>query len=231
MSKVYELTGQRFGRLTVLQKSETKKRSQLVWLCKCDCGQQASVESWSLRKGLTRSCGCLSLEARSKPRPSIRKHGEGSNGKETPEYQTWAAMLSRCNNPNHKAFAHYGGRGITVCERWKVYQNFLADMGRRPDASYSIDRIDNSLGYSPENCRWTDAKTQMNNRRPAHLDKTTSVHRLFEHQGQARKVIEWLSIVGISQNTYRQRIRDGKTVGEAIFTPLHSRNPKICAAL
>lgn len=226
MSKAYDLTRQRFGKLTVIQKATTKKSGQLRWECICDCGNKIETESWSLRKGLTKSCGCFALEHRRQPRLYQRTHGEGSNGKETTEYKTWAAMLSRCNNPNHKAFAYYGGRGITVCASWHSYENFLADMGRKPDPTYSLDRIDNSLGYEPKNCRWADAKTQMNNRRPAHLDKATSVHQLFEHAGKTCKVVEWLKLTQISQNTYRQRIREGMTPEQAIFTPLKYPNRK-----
>jgi hypothetical protein len=99
-----------------------------------------------------------------------KTHGEGLG---TPEYRTWSSMLSRCSNANHKAFKDYGGRGIKVCERWLSYENFLADMGRRPSPELSIDRIDNDGNYEPSNCRWATATQQINNRRVSRANRTS----------------------------------------------------------
>jgi hypothetical protein len=149
-----------------------------------------------------------------------RKHGEGSNGKETPEYRTWSAMLSRCRNPNHAGYANYGGRGITVCARWDDYATFLADMGRRPSPQHSLDRIDNEQGYAPENCRWATWVEQNNNQRTRSAPTDYGMLGTLAHGGREQTVFAWLVEVGLAQDTYRSRRRKGMTIEDAIFTPL-----------
>lgn len=156
-----EMTGQRFGRLLVLCRTGLRSRTAL-WSCRCDCGQEVSVAGGTLRRGNTLSCGCLKRQRASEVGRRNLAHGEGHG---TIEYRTWAAMLCRCTNPDHRQFRHYGGRGIRVCERWHTYANFLADMGRRPSPDLSLDRVDNDGDYEPDNCRWATRKQQMNNRR------------------------------------------------------------------
>lgn len=154
--KFIELTGQRFGRLVVLRREgKGPIGTGILWRCMCDCGNETIVSGGNLRSKHTQSCGCYHSEV-------IVKHGQYL----TSEYTAWYHMKQRCYNPKCKHFNHYGGRGITVCERWlENFSNFFADMGNKPTPAHSIDRINNELGYSPDNCRWADKKTQASNRR------------------------------------------------------------------
>ncbi len=154
------ITGQRFGRLIALEPVKLKPK-QMHWRCRCDCGGETVVLGHKLRWGRTQSCGCLAsdiLIARS------TIHGHTPRGNHHPLYASWFSMIQRCYNPKNKSYYRYGGRGIGVCERWRgSFADFLADMGERPPG-LSLDRINNELGYSAENCRWSTPKEQANNR-------------------------------------------------------------------
>lgn len=148
------LSGVRFGRLVAVEDTGRRKQGQSVWVCRCDCGQSAEVQAGNLRSGNTSSCGCLQKEARG---ASSVRHGEARIGGHSVEYTTWWSMISRCRYPSTHAYPWYGGRGISVCQRWtgeSGFANFLADMGRRPGEGWSIDRINPDADYEPGNCRW-----------------------------------------------------------------------------
>jgi len=163
---VKDLTGQKYGRLTVISFVYFSKHGNATWLCKCNCGKMVNVKAGSLHSNHTKSCGCLKREQASK---RSYKHGHSGNRKDAAsvEYNAWTGMVKRCKNPKNRKYKYWGGRGVTVCKRWlNSFPSFLADMGTRPGPGYSIDRIDNDGNYEPGNCRWATAKQQNNNLRP-----------------------------------------------------------------
>lgn len=132
------------------------------YLCRCRCGKETRTCFSHLRRGIVKSCGCLNSE-----RTRLRNltHGEATPGNRSREHVCWGSMWQRCTNPKTQSYRHYGGRGIVVCDRWKKFENFLQDMGRKPSPDYSIDRINNDGNYEPSNCRWATKSQQMRNRR------------------------------------------------------------------
>lgn len=159
--RLIDITGSRFGRLVVLAFAGRRPTSDTLWFCKCDCGERITVESYRLRTGHTKSCGCLRADGKHRWR-----HGKSR----TKIHYVWMAMMNRCYRSNMPNYHRYGGRGIKVCERWHKFENFYADMGDPPLGSGSaarpnltLDRINNDGDYSLENCRWTDYKTQAKN--------------------------------------------------------------------
>jgi len=156
-----DISGQRFGRLTA-QWPAGKSKYGTQWLCSCDCGGLTVVFLNNLGRHAT-SCGCFRREVTGKKN---FKHGHTHNAKPSLTWRSWSSMLQRCENPNHKFFRNYGGRGITVCERWHTFENFLADMSERP-VGLTLDRYPDKNGnYEPGNCRWATRQQQAKNKRP-----------------------------------------------------------------
>ncbi len=161
----FDLTGLRFGRLTIIKYIQDIKK----WYGKCDCGGYKLANSSHLREGRIISCGCAKKENCG---VHLFKHGDASGGRKTSEYKTWKGMKERCRYVKHIAYENYGGRGIKVCERWiNSFENFLSDMGRRPTPKHTLDRIDNDGNYEPSNCKWSTRSEQRLNQRPRRLSK------------------------------------------------------------
>lgn len=205
MSRLIDLTGERFGRLVVEARDGSSPGSgNAEWLCLCDCGRRTRVNSKRLRRGETTSCGCYATEllvARS------RTHGMRTS----PTYQSWLSMRQRCTNPRAAGFDRYGGRGIRVCERWRSFESFLEDMGERPDGT-SLDRLDNNGNYEPGNCRWATSLEQVRNQ-----DNT----RRLTHNGVTLTLQEWAERIGIGYGALYDRLRYGWSTEAALTTPIH----------
>lgn len=170
MGKFIDLTGQKFSRLTVEKYVGKNKRGRSLWLCRCDCNKEVTVNSSDLKTGNTKSCGCFKKEIASQIGKSNKIHGYTH----TPTHNTWLAMNRRCNDINDCHYKDYGGRGITVCDRWNPkrggsFNNFLEDMGERP-LGKTLDRIDNDESYCKENCKWSTPKEQSRNMRTNRIE-------------------------------------------------------------
>ena len=167
MPAVIDITGRRFGDLRVLWRAG-KNGNGTTWRCRCLCGAKAIVPGYNLRHGLTKSCGCRRLAVGERSLKHGRKVVDPTSGKRVRDrsYTTWCSMRQRCQNKKKKNYSLYGGRGITVCDRWDSFENFIADMGERPIGK-TIDRFPNMNGnYEPGNCRWATPSEQRVNQRP-----------------------------------------------------------------
>lgn len=193
--QIRNLTGQKFGKWTVLQFGEIKSGKFYYWECVCDCGTKRSVMSNHLKSQRSQSCGCSA--PRGKDHGSF-KHGESNS----PEFKAWLQMLTRCNNRSANSWPDYGGRGITVCERWATdFSSFLEDMGRKPSSSHSLDRIDVNQGYFPENCRWADTKQQARNTRRT---------RWVTYLGREMSLAEACELSGVKYASANERLNSGR---------------------
>ena len=204
MGKFIDLTGQVFGRLTVISRVENPKNTSAQWNCLCICGKKTKVASGQLNNGDTKSCGCLYAETR---KTNNLKHGMS----DTLEYKIWKDMKQRCYSKTQMA-KHYRDRGIKICDRWlESFENFYADMGPRPTTEYSIDRIDNDGDYCPENCRWA-TKTEQNN-------NTRKNVRLTLHN-ETKTIAEWSRILGLPYDLIRHRKGYGWSDEKVLTTPV-----------
>lgn len=188
-----------FGRLTVIQDGRRPK----VW-CRCVCGGEIWVNLDNLKYGRTRSCGCLRYEVRGVYQTT---HGLSH----TPEIRVWSTMIQRCSNPRKDDYARYGGRGIRVCERWKQFTAFYEDMGPRPSPEHSIDRVDNTAGYSKDNCRWATRVEQQNNKRS---------NRLVVLDGVVMSLAQACRMRNLPYSPIQLRLRRGWSTADAFSTPI-----------
>ena len=156
MGTTQNLIGKRFDRLLVKEYVETTRQGY-IYLCVCDCGNETKADRYRLTKGIRKSCGCKMRE--------IGKRSATHGKTKTKEHISWVHMRQRCNNPNTVGWENYGGRGITICERWSDFSLFLEDMGVAPSTNHTLDRIDVNEHYTPENCRWADKSVQARNTR------------------------------------------------------------------
>lgn len=192
MPKAQDLSDKRFGKLIAINLTgEIRKNQGKMWHCLCDCGNTTEVSCGVLNSGAVKSCGCLRVDVGTLLGKGRFKHGEG-HGRKTKEYRTWTSMKERCLYEKHPNYSKYGGRGIVICDTWKhSYVTFLNDMGRA-EIGQSIERKDVNGPYSPENCVWSDSKTQCRN-------KTNT--RYMEVGGVKRKAIEIADELGVGRNS------------------------------
>lgn len=210
MTESLDLVGRRYGRLLLLREVCAKRKS---YICRCDCGVEKVIAQSDMRHGGVKSCGCLVVQRNIER--SV-KHGASRNAQRTPEYRSWNSMLSRCYIVGTKGYKYYGGRGITVCERWKDFANFLADMGSRPKGK-TLDRYPNNDGnYEPGNCRWATAKEQAGNRRNTVI---------LTVEGAAISLVQACLLYGQRERLVRSRLESGWDHTRALLTPAHSHKP------
>ena len=208
MSKVVSLLGQKFDRLEVTKLIEKTSGGQLTWECKCDCGNTTKVLGKNLKRGATRSCGCLHREIAT---ITHTKHGHSKRGQVSRTYKSWRDMKERCNNPKNHAYKDYGGRGIQVCNSWLDeevgFSNFLNDMGECPKGM-SIDRKNNNGNYEPDNCHYTTPRNQNNNRRD---------NVIVDYEGDKLTLAQLADKYGIKYKVLHDRLnRYGMSLKDAI---------------
>lgn len=205
-NRLVDMTGQKFGRLTVLYRVGTSSAGTAVWLCRCSCGTEKPVSRRQLMIGETVSCGCQRKER-------LTTHG----ATKTPEFKAWTGMRNRCYYPGQDSFEHYGGRGIRVCERWRSsFENFLVDMGPKPTPKHSLDRINPDGDYEPDNCRWATTFQQANNK---------SSNRPIEYQGRTQTVAQWARDFNLDPRTVLSRLRRGWSVEDTLTRPVRNVAP------
>lgn len=206
MPALRDLAGQTLHHLTVISRVPNVAYSgNAMWRCRCACGTVIETMGSRLLNGNTKSCGCLQ-------RATIGQLRRTHHQSRTTEYEIWSGIKKRCCNPKSRAYPNYGGRGITICERWQhSFVNFLADVGLRPSSQHTIDRIDNDGHYEPDNVRWANKFQQANN--------TRSNHRLT-FRGETLTIAEWGRRLNLSRQAIKDRLRWQWTVERALTTPV-----------
>ena len=203
--KALNLKGQKFNRLTVLERFG-RKGEKVMWKCRCDCGNITYVATCNLRCGKIQSCGCQKLE-------KLIQRSTKHNQRHTRLYEIWKSMKNRCFNPNFKQYKDYGGRGITVCDEWKndfmPFYNWAMQNGY--GKSLSIDRIDNNGNYEPSNCRWVDKITQANN---------TRNNRYITFNNKTLTLAQWSKEIGLSYSCLKARLNKGWSIEKSLTTPV-----------
>jgi hypothetical protein len=199
------LNGMTFGNLVVLHRAGHRGKFA-AWMCRCTCGVERVVGGQHLRRGKIRSCNTNGH--RWKIDRPITLPAEYPS-----EHQSWSSMHERCGNPNHKKYNVYGGRGITICERWDDFKNFMLDMGRKPDPKFTIERRDVNGNYEPGNCCWIARKDQGRNRR-------NSVFVVY--QGKRMLLLDLVEELGLSRGVVYARLKAGWTLAQAIALPVKS---------
>ena len=192
--KMNDLTGLKFGMLTVICQIPERKCNRIHYKVKCDCGTEKSTSGCSLVSGKSVSCGC-------KRKMAAVTHGM-SNSR---EYAIWHDMHRRCSDKKNKSFPFYGGRGITVCDRWNKFENFILDLGFAN--GQTLERSNNDIGYCPENCLWASRLEQSRNRRSSHI---------IEFEGESLCISAWAERVGLKRDTLKRRIYLGWTIHRAL---------------
>lgn len=205
---IKDLTGRRFGRLTV--EGFAYKNRYVYWHCRCDCGNEKDVMGSALTSGDTQSCGCLGKERRIEGRHAMRKYqGRYDSTGHSRIYRIWRAMVMRCTNPKMDNYSRYGGRGIRICDEWQnfqVFHDWAVSNGYSDDLS--IDRIDPDGDYSPENCRWADSEMQNNNRRDSVF---------VEYNGERMTIAQWARKLDVPVMTLYKRHQRGWSDEEIII--------------
>ena len=203
-TNMHDLSGVKCGTLLVLEPTGERSGTQIMWACLCtNCGKFLLVPAHRIYGNKKqKSCGCLTRKIIS---DFQSRHGMT----DTPTWKSWKSMHDRCYLKAHKSYKDYGGRGVFPCDEWAVFENFLNDMGERP-AGTTLGRIDNSLGYSAENCRWETIKQQMRNRRSSHF---------LDAFGERKTISEWGEIFGIEHDVISRRLQKGWSAEDAISRP------------
>lgn len=207
-SPLKNITGMRYGRLTVVEYVGKQKNGQSLWLCKCSCGKTVVKRKSALTCGVTKSCGCYRKE---RAAGLNKTHGLSS----TKPYSVWKNMVDRCRNPENKDFHHYGGRGIAVCKEWLTLEGFMGDMGASFKDGLTLERVDNSKGYCEDNCRWATRKEQSNNLRS---------NRMVTYNGETLTMSQTAEKYNVNYYLLRSRMQQDWPAGKAIILPAAARN-------
>ena len=206
---IIDISRKKFSRLTVVVRDGYTEIGEARWVCVCTCGNKILTGGSALRAGKTKSCGCLKAETAGKLNASHMECGK------TTEYIIWQGMKRRCLNSKEQNYHNYGGRGVAVCKRWlNSYENFLADMGRRPSGNHSLDRKDNNGNYNKNNCRWATKIMQCNN---------TRTNRIIQYGYCKRTMAQWARTRKMSYFTLRGRIDKGWSIHDALFKAVKSK--------